>query len=98
MGAREIVRLARSRGAHAWVGGLLETGVGRAFNVALASQRMVDYPGDTSPNDRYFERDIVKNPFSMRDGILRPNTGAGVGLELDREFMARVTEKSWEIF
>jgi len=96
--ARDIVRLARSRGAHVWVGGLLETGVGRAFNVALASQRMVDYPGDTSPNDRYFEKDIVKNPFSMRDGIVRPNAGSGVGLELDREFMAQATEKSWEIF
>jgi len=96
--AEEIVRLARVEEAHVWVGGMLETGVGRAFNVALASQRLVDYPGDTSPNDRYFEKDLVKNPFSMRDGLVRPNRGAGIGVELDGGFLAKATQKSWEIF
>jgi O-succinylbenzoate synthase len=96
--AMKIARLARGRGAHVWVGGMLETGVGRAFNVALASQRQVDYPGDISPNDRYFETDLVKNPFGMEDGRVRPNRGAGAGVELDRDFLAKVTQKSWVIF
>jgi o-succinylbenzoate synthase len=96
--ALEIARSARSRGAHVWVGGMLETGVGRAFNVALASQRLVDYPGDTSPNDRYFEKDLVKNPFELKDGMVRPNPGPGIGVELDRDFLARVTRETWEIF
>jgi o-succinylbenzoate synthase len=96
--AMEIARSARSRGAHVWVGGMLETGVGRAFNVALASQKQVDYPGDTSPNDRYFEKDLVKNPFEMEEGKVRPNPGPGIGVELDRVFLARVTRKRWEIF
>ena len=96
--AMEIARLARASGAHVWVGGMLETGVGRAFNVALASQRQVDYPGDTSPNDRYFGRDLVKNPFEMEHGRVRPNRGAGIGVELDRDFLATVTRKSWKIF
>lgn len=95
--AMEIVRLARERKAHVWVGGMLETGVGRAFNVALASQRLVDYPGDTSPNDRYFERDLVKNPFEMHDGRVRPNPGKGIGVELDRGLLARCTVKSWKL-
>ena len=96
--AAEIVRLARAKGAHVWVGGLLETGVGRAFNVALASQTEVDLPGDTSPNDRYFERDLVKNPFKMRGGRVAPNRGDGIGVELDRGFFAGVTKKSWQLF
>ena len=94
----EIARLARAMGAHVWVGGMLETGVGRAFNVALASQREVDYPGDTSPNDRYFERDLAKNPFKMRGGRVRPNGGRGIGVELDRDLLASVTLKSWKVF
>lgn len=94
----EIARLARARRAHVWVGGMLETGVGRAFNVALASQRQIDYPGDTSPNDRYFGRDLVKNPFKMRDGRVRPNRGRGAGVELDRDFLASVTLRSWKVF
>jgi O-succinylbenzoate synthase len=96
--AMEIARIARGMGAHVWVGGMLETGVGRAFNVALASQGEIDFPGDTSPNDRYFERDLVKNPFVIRDGTVRPNHGPGIGVELDRELLARVTVKSWQIF
>ncbi|MDA4115086.1 MAG: o-succinylbenzoate synthase [Thaumarchaeota archaeon] len=96
--AMEIARLARASGAHVWVGGMLETGVGRAFNVALASQREVDYPGDTSPNDRYFERDLAKNPFKMRGGRIRPNSGPGIGVQLDREFIERIALKKWVLF
>ena len=96
--AIEIARLAKAMGAHVWVGGMLETGVGRAFNVALASQREVDYPGDTSPNDRYFESDLAKNPFKMQGGRVRPNRGKGIGVELDRDFLASVTLSSWKVF
>jgi O-succinylbenzoate synthase len=96
--AMEIARIARNGGVHVWVGGMLETGVGRAFNVALASQRRVDYPGDISPNDRHFARDLVKNPFAMKDGRVRPNRGAGIGVEIDRDFLTRVTMSSWKIF
>jgi len=96
--AIEIARIARNGGAHVWVGGMLETGVGRAFNVALASQKRVDYPGDTSPNDRYFQRDLVKNPFAMEDGQVKPNPGSGIGVDLDRDFLASVTRRTWKIF
>jgi o-succinylbenzoate synthase len=95
--AMEVVRLARKKKSHAWVGGMLETGIGRAFNVALASQRLVDYPGDTSPNDRYFERDLVKNPFEMKEGRVRPNRGKGIGVELDEGLLVRHTVKTWEL-
>ena len=96
--AMEIAKRARSRGAHVWVGGMLETGVGRAFNVALAAQRPVDYPGDTSPNDRYFHKDLVKNPFKMQDGEIKPNPGPGIGVQLDSGFIESATVKTWTIF
>jgi O-succinylbenzoate synthase len=96
--AVEIARIARNGGVHVWVGGMLETGVGRGFNVALASQRQFDYPGDISPNDRHFRRDLVKNPFSMKDGRVKPNRGAGIGVEVDADFLGRVTMSGWKIF
>jgi o-succinylbenzoate synthase len=96
--AVEIGRLARSRGAHVWVGGMLETGVGRAFNVAIASQTWVDLPGDTSPNDRYFARDIVENPFEMKDGSVYPNGRPGIGIVIDERTMAEVTQRTWTVF
>jgi o-succinylbenzoate synthase len=93
----EIARIARHHKGHVWVGGMFETGVGRSFNVSLASTKLVDYPGDTSPNDKYFARDIVKNPFSMTDGRIKPNKGPGIGVELDEAFLARITVKSWKM-
>jgi O-succinylbenzoate synthase len=96
--AMEIAHAARRKGAHVWVGGMLETGIGRAFNVALASQRPFDYPGDTSPNDRYFKKDVVMNPFVMKDGSVRPNRGPGAGVELDRDYLDQVTTQRWEVF
>lgn len=94
----KVAELARNAGAHVWVGGMLETGVGRSFNVSLASHELVDYPGDTSPNDKYFARDIVKNPFAMAGGRIKPNAGPGIGVEIDDAFFARCTVKSWDLF
>jgi o-succinylbenzoate synthase len=77
---------------------MLETGVGRAFNIALASQDLVNLPGDTSPNDHYFERDLVENPFKMeRNGRIAPNSGPGIGINLDDDFLRGLVKKSWKI-
>lgn len=94
----DVARIARENGCHVWIGGMLESGIGRAFNVSLASLDLIDYPGDTSPNDRYFIKDIVKNPFRMENGLIKPNTERGIGVILDQEFMDEVTLKSWRIF
>ena len=59
--------------------------------------KLVDYPGDTSPNDKYFAKDIVKNPFSMEEGRIRPNAGPGIGVDVDEAFFARSTIESWKI-
>lgn len=92
-----IAKVTRKHGGHVWVGGMLETGIGRSFNVSLASQRLIDYPGDTSPNDKYFARDLVRNPFTMTRGTIRPNRGPGIGVDVDDGFLEKSTVKSWKL-
>ncbi|MHB1709084.1 MAG: o-succinylbenzoate synthase [Thermoplasmataceae archaeon] len=84
-----IARIAGEFGAHTWVGGMLETGIGRAYNISLASSAMIDYPGDTSPNSRYFTKDIVANPFSMKDGKISPSNEIGAGYVADEDAMKK---------
>ncbi len=71
-----------------WCGGMLESGVGRAHNVALASLPNFTLPGDLSPSARYWERDIVTPEWTMgKDGMVQvPLTepGMGVAVDLDR--------------
>lgn len=78
-----------------WHGGMLETGIGRAFSVALASLPNFKLPGDISANDRYFKRDIVQNPFSLNDdSTLSVPDGPGCGAEVDEAYLDEVTHES----
>ena len=61
-------------------GGMLETGIGRAANVALAALPNFTLPGDTSASDRYFSQDVTA-PFVLEDGRLRVPTGPGIGVD-----------------
>jgi len=71
-----------------WCGGMLESGVGRAYNVALASLANFSLPGDLSPSARYWERDIVTPEWTMADdgtmGVPLERPGLGVTVDLDR--------------
>jgi O-succinylbenzoate synthase len=78
-----------------WCGGMLETGIGRAANLALAALPGFILPGDTSASARYFKQDIT-TPFVMDDGYLTVPTGPGIGIEPDLEFLNSIT-KSKEI-
>jgi len=90
--ARRIHDLCRERGAPVWCGGLLETGVGRAHNVAIASLPGYTLPGDVSASDRYFGQDVVEPPFRLKsDGTIDVPQGPGIGVEVDRPFLDRVT-------
>ncbi|HVL91091.1 MAG TPA: o-succinylbenzoate synthase [Actinomycetota bacterium] len=73
-----------------WCGGMLETGLGRAANLALASLPGFTMPGDTSPSSRYFHEDITA-PFEMApDGTIAVPTGPGLGVAPLPGIMARV--------
>jgi O-succinylbenzoate synthase len=81
-GYLEAVRIhdvCRAAGIPVWCGGMLETGLGRAANVALAALPGFTLPGDTSASDRYFHRDIT-TPFELVDGRLAVPTGPGLGV------------------
>ena len=73
-----------------WCGGMLETGIGRAANLALAALPGFTLPGDTSASARYFKQDITK-PFVMDDGFLTVPTGSGIGIEPDLDFLDEIT-------
>jgi O-succinylbenzoate synthase len=96
--ARAIHDLAQAAGIPVWHGGMLETGIGRAINVALASLPNFSLPSDISANARYFHRDIVENPFTLNeDSTLTVPTGPGSGAIVDEAFLDEVTEERWEM-
>lgn len=88
--ARAIHDLCAERGVPVWMGGMLETGIGRAANVAMAAMPNFSLPGDTSASDRYYHRDITA-PFLLHDGRLRVPTGPGLGVEPDMEYLDSIT-------
>lgn len=76
--------LCRARGVPVWCGGMLETGVGRASNLALASLPGFILPGDISASDRYYHRDITRERFSLNgDSTITVPTGPGLGVTID---------------
>jgi o-succinylbenzoate synthase len=77
--ARRIHDVCAANGVPVWCGGMLETGLGRAANVALAALPNFTLPGDTSASDRYFHRDLTE-PFVLADGRLRVPEGPGLGV------------------
>jgi O-succinylbenzoate synthase len=82
----------RARGVPVWCGGMLETGVGRASNLALASLPGFVLPGDISASDRYYQRDITNERFVLNDDstIDVPN-GPGLGVTIDRDALKQFT-------
>ncbi len=88
--ARRIHDLCASHGVPVWMGGMLETGIGRAGNVAMAAMPNFTLPGDTSASDRYYHRDITE-PFVLHDGRLDVPKGPGLGVEVDAEFLESIT-------
>ena len=85
--ARDIHDLCQRRDVPVWCGGMLETGIGRAHNVALASLPGFTLPGDISASARYFHQDIVEPAFTVNpDGTMTVPSGPGLGVKvmLDR--------------
>jgi o-succinylbenzoate synthase len=84
-----------SRNVPVWHGGMLESGIGRAGNVALASLPGFTLPGDISASNRYYKQDIVIPAFTVNpDGTMDVPTGPGIGVEVDMKALKDVTVKS----
>ena len=88
--ARRVHDVCVANSIPVWMGGMLETGIGRAGNVAMAAMAGFTLPGDTSASDRYYHRDITE-PFVMHDGRLSVPAGPGLGVTVDEEFLREVT-------
>ena len=83
--AKAIHDVAMEHKIPVWCGGMLESGIGRAHNVALASLKNFSMPGDISPSSRYWEKDIVTPEWTMdENGMLAvPVNKPGIGVEVD---------------
>lgn len=80
-------------GIPVWCGGMLESGIGRAYNVALASLPNFSLPGDLSPSARYWHRDVVTPEWTM-DGegmVAVPRERPGLGVAVDHELLDVLT-------
>ncbi len=83
--------LCRDAGIPVWCGGMLETGIGRAANAALAALPGFTLPGDVSASSRFYHRDIVTEPAVLEDGHVRVPTGPGLGVEVDNQALEDFT-------
>ena len=84
--------LCRERGVPVWCGGMLETGVGRASNLALASLPGFVLPGDISASDRYYAEDITCERFLLNpDSTISVPTGPGLGVTVDEAALKKFT-------
>ncbi len=88
-----------SAGIPVWCGGMLESGIGRAYNVALASLPNFTLPGDLSPSARYWTQDVVTPEWTMdAHGMVKvPLDVPGIGVEVDRDRITKLTVRAEEL-
>lgn len=92
----KIYQICVETGTPLWIGGMMETGIGRAANLAFASLPGVTLPCDISATDRYFARDLTEPPFTLRpDSTIAAPGGPGLGVQVQLD---RVEEAAalWE--
>jgi O-succinylbenzoate synthase len=90
--ARRVHDLCLAREVPVWCGGMLETGIGRAANLGLASLPGFTLPGDISSSSRYFHRDVTA-PFVAHDGWMAVPNGPGLGVDVDMAVVAAATAR-----
>jgi O-succinylbenzoate synthase len=81
-----------SKNIPVWCGGMLESGIGRAGNIALASLSNFTLPGDISASKRYYKEDIIEPEFVLNDdGTIDVSTNTGIGVDVNIEKLDKVT-------
>ena len=95
-GLTESIRihdLCAAAGVPVWCGGMLESGIGRAHNLALASLPNFRFPADLSASDRYWDRDVVEPPFTLEsDGTILVPRRPGLGVDIDEKYLDGIRE------
>ncbi|WP_173107333.1 o-succinylbenzoate synthase [Bacillus sp. KH172YL63] len=87
----DIYRLCRENSIRVWCGGMIEFGVSRAHNLALATLEGFSIPGDISSSSKYWEEDIISFPIVVRDGVAKRLDDPGIGVELNKKRLSEVT-------
>ena len=93
--AKQVEQICRENNIPVWCGGMLESGIGRAHNIAMATLAGFTLPGDVSASARYWDEDIIEPPVmvSAQGAIAAPN-GPGIGFEINRARVDKLTVRS----
>ncbi len=89
--AKKIHDMCQERGIPVWCGGMLETSISRAHNIALASLPNFSIPGDISSFSRYWEKDIVVPEIKTEKGKISVSNKAGIGFDINKEVLKEYT-------
>ena len=93
--ARQVHDICREHGIPVWCGGMLESGVGRAHNIAMSTQPGFTLPGDVSASQRYWHEDVIEPEVEVsRIGTIRVPQTPGLGFEVKRDFIESLTSRS----
>jgi O-succinylbenzoate synthase len=92
--ARRVEQVCRQSNIPVWCGGMLESGIGRAHNIALSTLAGFTLPGDVSASARYWEEDIIDPPVTVTPrGTIAPPSGPGIGFMVKRERIEKLTTR-----
>ena len=93
--AKRIHDLAQQAGMPVWCGGMLESGIGRAHNIALSTLPNFTLPGDITASKRYWAEDIIEPEVTVtRQGVIHVPTGPGMGFEPKLDLIDKLTVRS----
>ncbi len=96
--SKKIHDIAEKHSVPVWIGGMLETGVGRGIQVALATLPNVRYPNDISASNRYYEEDIVEPPWTIdREGYMHTSNKPGIGVDVLIDKVVKYAVKMFEV-
>jgi O-succinylbenzoate synthase len=93
--AKKVEQVCRENNIPVWCGGMLESGIGRAHNIAMATLPGFTLPGDVSASSRYWTEDIIDPPVTVSpDGTISASDKAGIGFEVDQQRIDTLTVRS----
>lgn len=96
--ARRIQAFAAEHGVPVWCGGMLESGIGRAHNIALSTLPGFTLPGDVSASERYWEEDIIDPPVTVTcRGTIEVPSGPGIGYQVNRKRLEALTVRRQQL-
>jgi O-succinylbenzoate synthase len=92
--AKQVHDFAYAHGIPVWCGGMLESGIGRAHNIALSTLPGFTLPGDVSASKRYWKRDVIIPPVEISSaGAITVPTATGFGYDLDLDYLKSITQR-----